>query len=107
RRPQARTLPPDRPPLSLHDALPISAPSLEAQSSTPRSKDQGGAREGVDAREGPGAFGEGARGARGRSGDRAHRVDRMTAPSRIRSEEHTSELQSLRHVVCRLLVEKK
>src|ERR1035438_10657751 len=26
---------------------------------------------------------------------------------RIRSEEHTSELQSLRHIVCRLLLEKK
>src|SRR5262245_64728667 len=26
---------------------------------------------------------------------------------RFRSEEHTSELQSLRHLVCRLLVEKK
>src|SRR5437899_7097843 len=25
----------------------------------------------------------------------------------VRSEEHTSELQSLRHVVCRLLLEKK
>src|SRR5262245_33210981 len=25
----------------------------------------------------------------------------------IRSEEHTSELQSLRHIVCRLLLEKK
>src|SRR5205814_8392215 len=29
-----------------------------------------------------------------------------TAPS-TRSEEHTSELQSLRHLVCRLLLEKK
>src|SRR5437899_4263750 len=29
------------------------------------------------------------------------------APRRIRSEEHTSELQSLRHLVCRLLLEKK
>src|SRR5471030_1060224 len=29
-------------------------------------------------------------------------VDRL-----IRSEEHTSELQSLRHLVCRLLLEKK
>src|SRR5437899_13096268 len=29
----------------------------------------------------------------------------MTSP--IRSEEHTSELQSLRHLVCRLLLEKK
>src|SRR5262245_65687887 len=30
-----------------------------------------------------------------------------TALSMIRSEEHTSELQSLRHLVCRLLLEKK
>src|SRR5437899_6601064 len=29
------------------------------------------------------------------------------APARVRSEEHTSELQSLRHLVCRLLLEKK
>src|SRR5262245_64108240 len=28
-------------------------------------------------------------------------------PLRPRSEEHTSELQSLRHLVCRLLLEKK
>src|SRR5262245_18255739 len=28
-------------------------------------------------------------------------------PGRVRSEEHTSELQSLRHLVCRLLLEKK
>src|SRR5258705_6110430 len=32
---------------------------------------------------------------------------RTTATSRPRSEEHTSELQSLRHLVCRLLLEKK
>src|SRR5437899_2345270 len=30
-----------------------------------------------------------------------------TAPRLRRSEEHTSELQSLRHLVCRLLLEKK
>src|SRR5437899_8223204 len=30
-----------------------------------------------------------------------------TAPVSRRSEEHTSELQSLRHLVCRLLLEKK
>src|SRR5947199_5923674 len=30
----------------------------------------------------------------------------MTEPA-VRSEEHTSELQSLRHLVCRLLLEKK
>src|SRR5205814_5261816 len=28
-------------------------------------------------------------------------------PVKMRSEEHTSELQSLRHLVCRLLLEKK
>src|SRR5437899_10143550 len=28
-------------------------------------------------------------------------------PAQVRSEEHTSELQSLRHLVCRLLLEKK
>src|SRR5262245_40610283 len=31
----------------------------------------------------------------------------LTARERERSEEHTSELQSLRHLVCRLLLEKK
>src|SRR5262245_65151413 len=30
-----------------------------------------------------------------------------TSPCATRSEEHTSELQSLRHLVCRLLLEKK
>src|ERR1035438_1047015 len=29
----------------------------------------------------------------------------MVTVSRVRSEEHTSELQSLRHLVCRLLLE--
>src|SRR5258705_6615585 len=34
--------------------------------------------------------------------------DSNTAPTNCtRSEEHTSELQSLRHLVCRLLLEKK
>src|SRR5205814_9350138 len=32
---------------------------------------------------------------------------RIPACLRVRSEEHTSELQSLRHLVCRLLLEKK
>src|SRR5258705_8294911 len=39
------------------------------------------------------------------------RAARLTPPARLpdpgRSEEHTSELQSLRHLVCRLLLEKK
>src|ERR1035438_10478142 len=34
-------------------------------------------------------------------------ANRHGHPSAIRSEEHTSELQSLRHLVCRLLLEKK
>src|SRR5258705_9534023 len=37
---------------------------------------------------------------------RSHR-ERMIAAHEDRSEEHTSELQSLRHLVCRLLLEKK
>src|SRR5437899_9107757 len=39
-----------------------------------------------------------------------HSASMAAAPSmcrRGRSEEHTSELQSLRHLVCRLLLEKK
>ena len=34
-------------------------------------------------------------------------VDRLKRYIYIRSEEHTSELQSLRHLVCRLLLDKK
>src|ERR1035441_2325946 len=33
--------------------------------------------------------------------------DPLPAVGKLRSEEHTSELQSLRHLVCRLLLEKK
>src|SRR5438045_4593721 len=35
------------------------------------------------------------------------RAARILAEQLVRSEEHTSELQSLRHLVCRLLLEKK
>src|SRR5258705_12415201 len=35
------------------------------------------------------------------------RERRFEMPCTLRSEEHTSELQSLRHLVCRLLLEKK
>src|SRR5258705_9430579 len=40
---------------------------------------------------------------------RPQKSERTTVPSLLepRSEEHTSELQSLRHLVCRLLLEKK
>src|SRR3989442_9957690 len=37
----------------------------------------------------------------------AHQADRFLLPYRQRSEEHTSELQSRPHLVCRLLLEKK
>src|SRR5258705_10264293 len=40
-------------------------------------------------------------------GHRLLRVPRAVADAGARSEEHTSELQSLRHLVCRLLLEKK
>src|SRR2546425_2157907 len=40
-----------------------------------------------------------------RAGDDRDRVNRAHVP--IRSEEHTSELQSLAYLVCRLLLEKK
>src|SRR5436853_5735016 len=54
-------------------------------------------------------------GARSRTRIRARARRREGAPKactpereiRARSEEHTSELQSLRHLVCRLLLEKK
>src|SRR5258705_9860836 len=47
-----------------------------------------------------------------RQAARSERDDRVHDPrgnrsTRQRSEEHTSELQSLRHLVCRLLLEKK
>src|SRR2546422_7702034 len=66
--------------LSLHDALPISAARFQG-------------RAGRD---------------RPRTGGPAHRRIRPPwASARQRSEEHTSELQSRLHLVCRLLLEKK
>src|SRR5437899_9568960 len=47
------------------------------------------------------------RDAGGRARARRARPPRRGAPLSPRSEEHTSELQSLRHLVCRLLLEKK
>src|SRR5262245_63597360 len=71
--------------LSLHDALPISHAELGAAVADHHAA-------GDDAR---------------RAGDRVGLllVDGEDVPDR--SEEHTSELQSLRHLVCRLLLEKK
>src|SRR2546429_9636156 len=66
--------------LSLHDALPIWAPDRRGRDLRPADAPQ---RSAVSAR-GPGESRE-----------------------RDRSEEHTSELQSRLHLVCRLLLEKK
>src|SRR5687768_17979142 len=79
--------------LSLHDALPIfrRLPPERAESSrrdpVPR----------YDARAGGAPLPEGGPNSSGSSGARRPR----------RSEEHTSELQSRLHLVCRLLLEKK
>src|SRR5258708_32583253 len=64
--------------LSLHDALPISSSKKKSA----------------------GWLGHSARGA-------SREVFRETAAPNPRSEEHTSELQSPDHLVCRLLLEKK
>src|SRR5438874_12589047 len=71
--------------LSLHDALPISQPA--AVSST-------ASRTAAERR-------------RGGAGDRRALSPFLRSPAPPRSEEHTSELQSRRDLVCRLLLEKK
>src|SRR5205814_9231962 len=88
--------------LSLHDALPIYLAR--------RATVQLGRRE-VHLRGGPTQI---PRPHQGRPGG-CPRGDRDARPEHggdalqaaLRSEEHTSELQSLRHLVCRLLLEKK
>src|SRR5258705_4649559 len=52
------------------------------------------------------AASQAAPGPRGPARDRQDRSSRRRSRA-ARSEEHTSELQSLRHLVCRLLLEKK
>src|SRR5207253_9667252 len=85
--------PPHTPPLSLHDALPISCT---------------GRRIGPPCRDEPaGHVLRLERGRRDRLPGRGDRWPRPAARPGIRSEEHTSELQSRGHLVCRLLLEKK
>src|SRR5687767_15485767 len=83
--------------LSLHDALPIS-PALELLGSLRRLT--GVALEGAIAGPFEGALYRGAANHLGQRRDHG----RLDDP---RSEEHTSELQSLAYLVCRLLLEKK
>src|SRR5438045_7298397 len=88
--------------LSLHDALPISQlqrdlgrPGHGGQPLRPR-------RGAVDLLQGPRHEDAGTE-----LFQPARQRDRDILRPRERSEEHTSELQSLRHLVCRLLLEKK
>src|SRR5690349_23663987 len=89
--------------LSLHDALPISRPPGDTRAAAP------GAR-GSRAAPPPTAAAPRPRAPPHRTPPRA--TAPASAPSRrtgtaARSEEHTSELQSRRDLVCRLLLEKK
>src|SRR2546422_6886703 len=92
-------------PLSLHDALPISRGQEPARPRPHRRGARAGPRPGHAAhvRRFTGAFARRRRRA-GPAGRGRHR--RARQPAR-RSEEHTSELQSRLHLVCRLLLEKK
>src|SRR3712207_9475133 len=77
--------------LSLHDALPISSTTRPSRpAGTARSMKASGSRS---------------------TSSRARRARRLRTSRRsdhlIRSEEHTSELQSRQYLVCRLLLEKK
>src|SRR5205823_13635284 len=92
------------PPLSLHDALPIcSAGSGTSTSGSPGGTTtmpgtMTGSGMASPPRTSPGVAGTPTTGISGRLGG---------APTGTRSEEHTSELQSLAYLVCRLLLEKK
>src|SRR5687767_15636288 len=81
--------------LSLHDALPISrrTPSARPASASPASAARPHARATARAATHPASS--------------ATASTQRSAPTRRRSEEHTSELQSLAYLVCRLLLEKK
>src|SRR5205823_13400015 len=87
--------------LSLHDALPISRLSQRWRRLWRRREYRGPHRQGLPARSGPGVG----------SGIPRVASRRLRVHSRgrhaVRSEEHTSELQSLAYLVCRLLLEKK
>src|SRR5690606_42130740 len=82
-------------PLSLHDALPISCGCGRA-----RRPDLGGYAR-------VGARGAHAHPVLAPPGRPAHGPPVPRVPAALRSEEHTSELQSRENLVCRLLLEKK
>src|SRR5439155_26078476 len=85
--------------LSLHDALPICAALAWClQSLDPPGRPAPAENRSIRHRPGP------RRHSAARNG---HRRCRLGAAWPFRSEEHTSELQSRGHLVCRLLLEKK
>src|SRR5690606_41349229 len=83
--------------LSLHDALPIFSRSVRRGHPNPRRDDGAVAGSRVPRRRHPTCW--------SRSAGRCAPAPRGTL--RLRSEEHTSELQSRENLVCRLLLEKK
>src|SRR5687767_15452677 len=87
--------------LSLHDALPIFGARHRLDDRHPRQRDRGARQPEGDHHRAQGVAPPRCRHARPRA-DRAARGN-----ERLRSEEHTSELQSLAYLVCRLLLEKK
>src|SRR5205814_9181585 len=92
-------VPPSVSPLSLPDALPISRSSSARRGRSPACGAASPARGAQRAARG---LLEGHRGYPPGLELLAEHLERD-----LRSEEHTSELQSLRHLVCRLLLEKK
>src|SRR5204862_1047182 len=90
--------------LSLHDALPISAATIDFRPRASREKQRRDLP--GDDEENPGCRLPDRRGAGPSLSSRARTVAILQFPGR-RSEEHTSELQSRRDLVCRLLLEKK
>src|SRR5205823_7218222 len=101
------TSPPDLYTLSLHDALPILTSSTTSAVPPSRSRARPARRTARTPRRhrsvrAPTWETTGARGSRRIS---PSWVKRGPSPTRGRSEEHTSELQSLAYLVCRLLLE--
>src|SRR5262249_60787031 len=89
-------------PLSLHDALPISSPryAFSYHASSPSSLTSSGDRS-------SGRLASISSAVAGARWNRAMGPPRAIVRGGARSEEHTSELQSLTNLVCRLLLEKK
>src|SRR5205814_8034579 len=93
--------------LSLHDALPISmSGSAIAAAASRRIRRSTRARSGRGGGGGLALWSEWS-GLSSSAGAVWRASGSLSSNQSSRSEEHTSELQSLRHLVCRLLLEKK